>query len=120
MNSNRNEFVRLIGCLRIHIRHLQNGLRKNDLSSIETESQQIQELLLDLLKKQRKLPKEDQQALKRRFVTLRQEALKCLEISRKILDDSLRAMLELIKSVEETSAYGSRNMGAAIVVDRKA
>jgi hypothetical protein len=43
MNSNRNEFVRLIGCLRIHIKHLQLGLRKNDLTAIETESQQIQE-----------------------------------------------------------------------------
>lgn len=120
MNSNRNEFIRLIGCLRIHIRHLQQGLRKNDMNSIETESQQIQELLLDLLKKQRKLPKADQQALKRRFVSLRQEALKCLEISRKILDDSLRAMLELIKSVEETADYGNKKAGSTIIVDRKA
>lgn len=120
MNSNRNEFVRLIGCLRIHIGHLQQGLRKNDLNSIESESTQIQELLLDLLRMQRKLPKADQQALRRRFVTLRQEALRCLEISRKILDDSLRAMLELIKTVEESTNYGKKNAGSAIVVDRKA
>jgi hypothetical protein len=76
--------------------------------------------LLDLLRKQRTLPKKDQQALKRRFVNLRQEALRCLEISRKILDDSLRAMLELIKSVEETADYGKTKQGSTIVVDRKA
>ena len=67
MSSNRNEFVRLIGCLRIHIGHLQQGLRKNDLQSMETESQQIQELLLDLLRKQRTLPKKDQQAFETAF-----------------------------------------------------
>ena len=120
MNSNKNEFVRLIGCLRIHIRHLQTGLRKNDLTAMETESQQIQELLLDLLKKHRKLPKLEQQQLRRRFVTLRQEALKCLEIARRILDDSLRAMLELIKAVEESADYGRKSVGSSIVVDRKA
>jgi hypothetical protein len=120
MNSNRNEFVRLIGCLRIHIKHLQLGLRKNDLTAMEAESLQIQELLLDLLKKQRKLTKMDQQLLRRRFVTLRQEALKCLEIARRILDDSLRAMLELIKAVEDSADYGHKNSGSTIVVDRKA
>lgn len=120
MSSNRNEFVRLIGCLRIHIGHLQQALRKNDLNSMEAESQQIQELLLDMLRMQRKLPKADQQALRRRFVNLRQEAMRCLEISRKILDDSLRAMLELIKTVEETADYGGKKAGSSIVVDRKA
>jgi len=122
MDSDRNEFVRLVGCLRIHIRHLQQGLKKNDLTAIENESQEVQQLLLDLLKKQRELPKTDRQSLRRRFVNLRQEALKCLEISRRILDDSLRAMLELIKTVEDASDYGqqSKKKGKSVVVDRKA
>ena len=58
--------------------------------------------------------------MRRRFVNLRQEALRCLEISRRILDDSLRAMLELIKSVEESSEYSPASSGKSILVDRKA
>lgn len=120
MESNRSEFVRQLGCLRIHIQRLEQSLRRNELSGIEEQSQAVQEVLVDLLKRQRKLSKPDQQSLRAKFVGLRQEALRCLEISRRILDDSLRALLELVKIVEESSNYGQASSGKSVVVDRKA
>jgi hypothetical protein len=120
MKSVRGEFVRKLGCLRLEVQHLNESLRTNNFSGIEERSRTIQDLLVDLVKYQRKLTKLEQLSMKPRFATLRDEALQSLEIARHILDDSLEAMLELVKSVQITSGYGPDQPGSSYFVDRKA
>jgi hypothetical protein len=119
MKPTRAEFVRHLGTLRIHVQKLSRGMRTNDLEVLEQESRAVQESLLELIKTQRRLPREDQQAVRPHFTTLRKEALQCLELARKILDDSLQAMLGLIKICEEAGNYGASG-GSSIMVDRQA
>jgi hypothetical protein len=113
------DFVRTLGVLRIHVQNLNRGLRTNDIDAMERESQYVQEILLDLIKNQRRMPKEQQQAIKPYFADLRRDALKCLELARKVLDDSLQATLELVRILEEANNYGTPNSGSSVVVDRK-
>ncbi|RPH95737.1 hypothetical protein EHM69_03380 [candidate division KSB1 bacterium] len=120
MKSVRGEFVRKLGCLRLELQHLEESLRTNNLSGIEDQSRSIQDLLLDLVKQQRKLTRAEQLSLRPRFASLREDALHSLEVARRILDDSLEAMLVLVKSVQETSGYGRDAQGTSIMVDRKA
>ena len=100
--SAKAEFIQLIGCLHEHLIRLNKAIRANDLTGMEHESTIVQELMLKLLKRERRLSKNDKQALRRRHICMRQEALKLLEISRRVMDDALRAFLELIKAVEQT------------------
>lgn len=120
MKSMRGEFVRKLGCLRLELQHLDEGLRVNDLTDIENRSRTIQELLVDLLKQQRKLTRAEQVSLRPRFAALREDALHSLEVSRRILDDSLEAMLWLVKAVQDTTSYGQNPQGRSIIIDRKA
>jgi DNA anti-recombination protein RmuC len=120
VKSIRGEFMRKLGCLRIELQHLDDGLRANDLNDIEERSRTIQELLLDLVKQQRRLTRSEQTVLRPRFAALRQDALHSLEVARRILDDSLEALLWLMKAVQDTSGYGHKAPGGSIIVDRKA
>ena len=120
MKSVRGEFVRKLGCLRLEVQHLNQSLRTNDFTGIEDRSRAIQELLIDLVKYQRKLTRLEQLSMKPRFAVLRQEALQSLEIARHILDDSLEAMMVLVKSVQPVAGYGNDNPGTSFMVDRKA
>ncbi|MBI5058336.1 hypothetical protein HZB60_00985 [candidate division KSB1 bacterium] len=119
MKPTRADFVRNLGTLRIHVQYLNRGLRENDVDVMERESKVIQEVLLDLIKNQRKLPREQQQAVRPHFTAIRKDALRCLELARKIMDDSLQAMLGLIKACEEAGNYGPGG-GSSIMVDRQA
>ncbi len=114
------EFVRHIGALRIMVRNLNLALRENKLDSVEELSHSMQELLLEMIRAQRKLPRDAQKSLKPHFAAVRKDALKALELSRKILDDSLEAVHELIKSVQEIVGYGSDTHGNSVLIDRKA
>ena len=120
MKSIRGEFMRKLGCLRLELQHLDEGLRTNNLTDIETRSQSIETILLDLVKQQRRLTRAEQATLRPRFAALRQDALHSLEVSRRILDDSLEAMLWLMKAVQDASSYGPSAQGSSIIIDRKA
>lgn len=120
MTSIRGEFVRKLGCLRLGLQHLDAHLRSNNLSGIEEESRAIQELLLDLVKYQRRLTRAEQVSLKPRFAALREQALHSLELAQRILDDSLEAMLVLVKSVQDAGNYGTPGPNKPAIVDRKA
>jgi hypothetical protein len=120
MKSLRAEFMRKLGCLRLELQHLDDGLRTNNLTDIEDRSRAIQDLLVDLVKQQRRLTRTEQISLRPRFAALREDALHSLEVSRRILDDSLEAMLWLMKAVQDTSGYGQKPQGSSIVIDRKA
>lgn len=110
MHSKKAEFYRKLGCLRIMLQHLRESLRQNDFSGIESNSKNIQEMLLDLIKMQRLLTRPEQTSLRPRFQCLREEALHQLEIARRILDDSLEAMLILIKTVQDAGGYPVRRV----------
>jgi hypothetical protein len=120
MKSVRGEFIRKLGCLRMHLQHLNENLRTNNLSGMEDHSKVIEDLLLDLVKSQRKLGKPEQLTMKPRFALLREEALDSLEIAQRILDDSLEATTLLLRTVQDAAGYGSAKAGASIIVDRKA
>jgi len=115
-----HDFVRELGCLKIHIQRLEDRLRKNELSGIEGEAAEVETNLVRLLRAQRALPRHEQQQMRRRFVNLRQDALKTLEISRRILDESLRATVELLEVIEANNNYDGRRGGRSIMIDRKA
>lgn len=119
MKSVRGEFVRKLGCLRLEVQHLNQSLRTNDFTGIETQSRTIQDFLIDIVKYQRKLSKSEQLTMKPRFVSLREEALQTLEVARHVLDDSLEAMLLLVKSVQEAAGYGPDKPGTSFMIDRK-
>jgi hypothetical protein len=119
MKSVRGDFVRKLGCLRLQLQHLNEDLRTNNLSGIENESRVIQDLLVDLVKHQRKLTRDEQLSMKPRFASLREDALHSLELSRRILDDSLEAMLLLVKSVQDAGGY-TGTPGTSFIVDREA
>jgi hypothetical protein len=119
MKSVRGDFVRKLGCLRMQLQHLNEDLRTNNLVGIENESRLIQDTLVDLIKHQRKLTREEQLSMKPRFVSLREDALHSLEISRRILDDSLEAMMVLVKTVQDAQGY-SGAPGTSYIVDREA
>lgn len=95
-----------MGCLRIHIQRLQRAVGGGDPDRIAEESAFVQSALLDLLKAQQLLSSEDQQAVRKRMVSLRQEAIKMLEVSRFVLDSVLRAVLELIAAVDDSKSQG--------------
>lgn len=116
----RADFVKNLGILRIHVQNLDRGLRTNNVDVMESESQVVQDVLLNLIKSQRKLSREQQLSLKPYFTTVRKDALRCLELARKILDDSLQATLELVRILEEANNYGSNTTGSAVIIDRKA
>jgi hypothetical protein len=120
MKSVRGEFVRRLGCLRLELQHLNESLRTNNFSGIEDQSRAIQDMLIDLVKYQRKLSKGEQLSLKPRFASLREEAMHSLEVARHILDDSLEAMMVLVKSMQPSSGYGPDQPGSSFIVDRKA
>jgi len=120
MKSVRGEFVRKLGCLRLEVQHLNESLRTNNFSGIEDRSRSIEDLLVDLVKYQRKLTKTEQVTMKPRFASLRDEALQSLEIARRILDDSLEAMMVLVRSMQTASGYGPDKPGTSFIVDRKA
>ncbi len=120
MKAVRGEFVRRLGCLRLEVQHLKESLRTNNFTGIEDQSRVIQDLLVDLVKYQRKLTRLEQLSLKPRFASLREEALQTLEIARRILDDSLEAMLALVKMVQDTAGYGPDKPGSPFMIDRKA
>ena len=120
MKSVRGEFMRKLGCLRLELQHLDDGLRTNNLTDIEDRSRAIQDLLVDLVKQQRRLTRTEQNLLRPRFAALREDALHSLEVSRRILDDSLEAMLWLVKAVQDSSGYGRSAQGSSIMIDRKA
>lgn len=90
-----------MGCLRLELQHLDDGLRDNNLTEIENRSRAVQNLLMDLVKQQRKLTRAEQMTLRPRFAALREDALHSLEVARRILDDSLEAILWLMKAVQE-------------------
>lgn len=112
MSTVRGEFIRKLGCLCIHVQRLNRSLLENDYYQIETESQVTQDLVLELIKGQRKLSRQDQRSLRPRFAQRRQEALQSLEISRHVLDDSHEAALGLMRIVQE--AAGLENSGPSV------
>ena len=67
MSTPRGEFIRKLGCLCIHVQRLNHSLLVNDFCQIETEAQAAQDFVLDLIKSQRRLSKEDQRILRPRF-----------------------------------------------------
>lgn len=105
MTTSRGEFIRKLGCLCIHIQRLNRSLQMNDYYAIESESQIVQDIVLELIKHQRKLAKPDQLQLRGRFTDLRCEALQSLELSRHVLDESAEAALELIRTVQEVMSH---------------
>jgi len=120
MTLARGEFVRKLGCLRLQLQHLDQSLQSNNLSEMETISRAVEDLLLDLVKNLRKLSREDHAALRPRFAALREDALHSLEVARRILDDSLEAMLVLVKTVQDATGNGLRPSGSSFMIDRKA
>jgi hypothetical protein len=120
MKSPRSEFVRKLGCLRLELQHLNQSLRSNDLTGMEDHSRSIQDLLTDLIKSQRRLTREEQLSLKPRFAALREEALLHLEVARRILDDSLEAMMVLVKTVQDSAGYGTDRPNSPSMIDRRA
>jgi len=120
MKPMRGEFMRKLGCLRLELQNLSRSLRANDLSGIETGSRTVQDLLVDLVKQQRKLTRAEQTSLRPRFASLREDALHTLEMAQRILDDSLEAMLVLVKAVQDSTGCGIGPAGSSIMVDRKA
>lgn len=118
--SIRNEFIRRMGCVRISLRHLDDCLRTGRLDDIEEEVQSIEQALLELSQLQHKLPRPERLKMKPRFVELRRDALRSLEIARRILDDSLKAMLVLVKHSQEAVGYGPGYRGGSFIVDREA
>ena len=120
MSPEAHEFVRELGCLKIHIQHLEQRLRRNELTGIEGESTEVEATLVRLLRAQRALPRNEQQQMRRRFVAVRQDALRTLEISRRILDESLKATVGLLETIEATCNYDGRRGGHSIMIDRKA
>ena len=106
MITTRGEFIRKLGCLCIHTQRLNRSLQANDYCAMESESQVVQDIVLELIKHQRKLAKPDQSELRARFTELRRDALQGLELSRHVLDESSEAALELVKTVQETAGYG--------------
>jgi hypothetical protein len=119
MTPSQNDFIRKLGCLRIELRHLNENLRTSNLGDIENETQAIEELLQSLTASHRKLNRREQLSLRPRYTEVRQEALFCLEVSRRVLDDSLEAMLMLVKTVQDNGNYGP-NTGGTFLIDRKA
>ena len=73
-----------------------------------------------LLRAQRALPRNERQQMRRRIVVVRQDALSTLVISRRILDESLKATVELLETIEATCNYDGRRGGHSIMIDRKA
>ena len=120
MKSYRGDFVRKLGCLHLELRHLDESVRTNDVTGMEEHSRVIQDLLMDLVKSQRKLTRVEQMKLHPKLAELRQAALQSLEISRRILDDSLEAMMVLVKCAQEAAGYGVGPSGSTIMIDRKA
>lgn len=120
MTAARSEFMRKLGCLRLQLQHLDQSLRSNNMSELETISRSIEDLLLDLVKNLRKLNREDHVALKPRFTLLREDALHSLEVARRILDDSLEAMLVLVKTVQDATGNNVGHAGSSFMIDRKA
>ncbi len=111
MIISRGEFIRKLGCLCIRLQRLNRSLHANDFCAIEVESQAVQDIVLELIKNQRKLAKEDQSYLRARFTELRREALQSLELSRHVLDDSAEAALELVRCVQETAGFDPDDPG---------
>jgi hypothetical protein len=105
MPTLRGEFIRKLGCLNIHVQRLNHSLTANEYYRIEDESQVIQDLVIDLIKNQRRLSKQDQRTLRPRFSAFREEALRSLENSRHVLDESLEAALSLLRTVQEACGY---------------
>jgi hypothetical protein len=120
MTAARGEYMRKLGCLRLQLQHLDQSLRTNNLSEMETISRSVEDLLLDLVKGQRKLSREDHAALRPRFAALREDALHSLEVARRILDDSLEAMLLLVKTVQDATGNSVGHSGSSFMIDRKA
>lgn len=120
MSPEAHEFVRELGCLKIHIQRLEQKLRRNELSGIESEAAEVESTLVKLLRSQRMLPRSEQQQMRRRFVNIRQDALRTLEISRRILDESVKATVELIENIEASCNYDGRRGGHSVIIDRKA
>ena len=102
MKSLKGEFVRKIGCLNLAVIQLNRALKIGDLIKIEEQTAQIQESLIDLIKMQRRLTRTEQQQCKPHFANAREDAISVLEIARRLLDDSLEAMMILIKTVQDS------------------
>ncbi|MBU0508167.1 hypothetical protein KKH27_04940 [bacterium] len=120
MKSARGDFVRKLGCLRLELKHLDESVRANDVTGMEQRSRAIQDLLIDLVKSQRKLTRGEQAELRPRLAELRQQALLSLEASRRILDDSLEAMMVLVKCAQDAAGYGEKSGGSSFMIDRRA
>ena len=118
MPTPRGEFIRKLGCLCIHVQRLNRSLADTDFCQIESESQLTQDLVLELIKSQRKLSKPDQRSLRPRFAQRREEALHSLEMSRHVLDDSHEAALTLLRAVHEAAGYGWEDSGPSLA-DRR-
>ncbi len=111
MTTSRGEFIRKLGCLCIQIQRLNRSLAANDYYAIEAHSQVVQDIVLELIKTQRKLSKADQLRLRARFTELRCEALQSLELSRHMLDESAEAAQELVKTVQEVMSHDAGGVG---------
>jgi len=118
MSTARAEFIRKLGCLSIHVQRIERSLKLNDFCQIESESQAIQDLVLELIKGQRKLNRDDQRSLRTRFAALREEALHSLEMARHVLDDSYEAALNLVRTVQEAAGLGIDESGSSPVAGR--
>jgi hypothetical protein len=114
MPTVRGEFIRKLGCLCIHVQRLNRSLQANDFCTIESESQVIQDLVLELIKNQRKLSKDDQRLLRPRFAARREDALHSLEMSRHVLDESHDAAISLLRAVQEAAGIGFEDSGPSL------
>jgi hypothetical protein len=111
MTTSRGEFIRKLGCLCIHVQRLNRSLQANDFNTVEAQSQVVQDIVLELIKTQRKLPRPDQAQLRARFAEMRCAALQSLELSRHVLDESAEAAQELIKTVQDVLTGQAHEQG---------
>lgn len=97
-------FIRRLGCLVIHTLRLEKLLTASDIEMLEREAQEVQDLVLELIKAQRKLSKIDQDAIRLRFTDQRRKALELLEQARHLLSEPADFVLQQLTEIQKQSA----------------
>jgi len=96
------EMRQKLGQLKIHNQRAQKAILNNDITGMETESDNIEVLLIEVLRLRTKLSKDKQKKIRQVFIAIREETLQTLELLRRVLDDSMKMLFELIDTIEES------------------